>query len=45
MQKKIAKKYTQLIHQAQQATGEKEVVGLIHKPVKLKTKFVEYEMI
>ena len=43
MQKKIVKKYAELIHQAQQATGRKEVVGLIHK-AKLKTKFDNYEM-
>ena len=27
------------MHQAQQATGRKEAVGLIHKAAKLKTKF------
>ena len=45
MKKKIVKKYTELILQAQQATGRKEAVGLIHKAAKLKTKFAEYEMI
>ena len=45
MEKKIVKKYAELIHQAQQATGRKEAVGLIHKAAKLKTKFEEYEMI
>ena len=44
MQKKIVKKYAELIHQAQQANGRKEAVGLIHKAAKLKTKFEEYEM-
>ena len=44
MQKKIEKKYAELIHQAQQSTGRKEAVGLIHKAAKLKTKFEEYEM-
>ena len=39
MQKKIVKKYAELIHQAQQATGRKEAVGLIHKAAKLKSKF------
>ena len=32
------------MHQAQQATGRKEAVGLIHKAAKLKTKFDSYEM-
>ena len=44
MQKKIVKKYTELIHQARQATGRKEAVGLIQKAVKLKTKLDQYEM-
>ena len=44
MEKKIVKKYAELIHQAQQANGRKEAVGLIHKAAKLKTKFEEYEM-
>ena len=44
MQKKIVKKYTELIHQAQQATGRNEAVGLIHKAAKLKSKFDKYEM-
>ena len=44
MQKKIVKKYAELIYRAQQATGRKEAVGLIHKAAKLKTKFEEYEM-
>ena len=45
MQKKIVIKYAELIHQAQQADGRKEAVGLIHKAAKLKTKFDNYEMI
>ena len=44
MQKKIVKKYADLIQQARQATGRKEVVGLIHEAAKLKTKFDNYEM-
>ena len=42
--KKLNKKYANLICQAQQATGRKEAVGLIHKAAKLKTKFDSYEM-
>ena len=42
MEKKIVKKYTKLMHQAQQATGRKEAVGLLHKAVKLKTKLDSY---
>ena len=45
MQKKIVKKYADLLRQAQQATGRKEAVGLIHKAAKLKTKFDSYEII
>ena len=44
MQKKIVKKYADLMHQALQATGRKEAVGLIHKAAKLKTKLEDYEM-
>ena len=44
MQKKIKKKYADLMHQVQKATGRKEAVGLIHKAAKLKTKFDNYEM-
>ena len=44
MQKKIVKKYADLIQQAQKAAGRKEAVGLIHKAAKLKTKFDNYEM-
>ena len=43
--KKLNKKYAALMRQAQQATGRKEAVGLIHKAAKLKTKFDHYEMI
>ena len=44
MQKKIVKKYAELMRQAQKATGRKETVGLLHKAAKLKTKFDSYEM-
>ena len=44
MEKKIVEKYAELMEQAQQATGRKEAVGLIHKAAKLKTKFDSYEM-
>ena len=44
MQKKIVKKYADLILQANNATGRKEAVALIHKAAKLKTKFDNYEM-
>ena len=44
MKKKIEKKYADLMHQAQQATGRKEAVGIIHKAAKLKNKFDSYEM-
>ena len=44
MQKKIVKKYADLMHQAQHAAGRKEAVGLLHKAAKLKTKFDSYEM-
>ena len=44
MQKKIVKKYADLMQQAQQADGRKEAVGLIHKAAKLKTKFESYKM-
>ena len=42
--KKLNIKYAELMRQAQQATGRKEAVGLIHKAAKLKTKFDSYEM-
>ena len=44
MEKKIVKKYAKLMHQAKQATGRKEAVGLLHKAAKLKNKFDTYEM-
>jgi len=44
MEKKIVKKYAELMNQALQATGRKEAVGLIHKAAKLKAKFDSYEM-
>ena len=44
MQKKIVKKYAELINQAQQATGRNEAVGLLHNAAKLKNKFYSYEM-
>ena len=42
--KKLNKKYADLMRKAQQATGRKEAVGLIHKAAKLKSKFDQYEM-
>ena len=42
--KKLNKKYAELMHQALQATGRKEAVGLLHKAAKLKTKFDNFEM-
>ena len=42
--KETNKKYAELMRQAEQATGRKEAVGLIHKAAKLKTKFDNYEM-
>ena len=42
--KKLNTKYAELMRLAQQATGRKEAVGLIHKAAKLKTKFDSYEM-
>ena len=44
MEKKIVKKYAELIQQAQKATGRKEAVGLLHKAAKIKNKFESYEM-
>ena len=41
---KLNKKYADLMRQAEQATGRKEAVRLIHKAAKLKTKFASYEM-
>ena len=42
--KKLNKKYAELMRQAQQASGRKEAVGLIHKAAKLRTKFDQSEM-
>ena len=44
MKKKIEKKYAELILQANNATGRKEAVALIHKAAKLKNKFDRYVM-
>ena len=44
MEKKIEKKYAELILQANNATGRKEAVALIHKAAKLKSKFDSHEM-
>ena len=44
MEKKIVKKYAELLHQAQQAAGRKETVGLLHKAAKLKNKFDNCEI-
>jgi len=44
MEKKIVKKYSELIHHAQQASGRKEAVGLLHKAANLQTSFDSYEM-
>ena len=44
MEKVIVKKYAELMHQAQQAAGRKEAVGLLNKAAKLKNKFDSCEM-
>ena len=44
MEKKIVKKYSEFMHQAQQATGRKKAVGLLNKAAKLKNKFDSYKM-
>ena len=44
MEKKIAKKYADLIVQANNSTGRKEALSLIKQATKLKTKFDQYEM-
>ena len=44
MEKKIVKKYAELMHQAQQAAGRKEAVELLHNAAKLKNKFYSCEM-
>ena len=45
MEKKIVKKYAELMHKAHQASGRKEAIELIHNEANLKTKFDNYEMI
>ena len=45
MEKKIVKRYAELMQKAQQATERIEAIRLIHKAEKLKTKFDKYEMI
>jgi len=44
MEKKIAKKYADLIIQANNSTGRKEALSLIKQETKLKTKIDQYEM-
>ena len=44
MQKKIVKKYTDLMVQVKNATGRKESVSLIKQAAKLKNKFDQFEM-
>ena len=44
MKRKIVKKYSELMYQAQQAIGRKEAVGILHKAAKLKSKFDSCEM-
>jgi len=44
MEKKIAKKYADLIVQANNSTGRKESLSLIKQATKLKTKLDQYEM-
>ena len=44
MEKKIAKKYADLIVQANNSTGRKEALSLIKQATKLKTKLDQYEM-
>ena len=44
MKKKIAKKYANLITQANNLTGRKETLSLIKQATKLKTKLDQYEM-
>ncbi len=45
MKKKIAKKYAELIFQANNSTGRKETVALIKQATKLKNKLDQFEMI
>ena len=44
MEKKIAKKYADLIVQANNSTGRKEPLSLNKQATKLKTKLNQYEM-
>ena len=44
MEKKIAKKYSELIIQVSNSTGRKEALSLIKQATKLKTKLDQYEM-
>ena len=44
MEKKIAKKYADVIVQANNSTGRKESFSLIKQATKLKTKLDKYEM-
>ena len=44
MNKKIVKKYTDLLVKVNNATGRKEAVSLIKQAAKLKNKFDQYEM-
>tara|TARA_B100001287_G_scaffold155430_1_gene130735 strand:- start:201 stop:335 length:135 start_codon:yes stop_codon:yes gene_type:complete len=39
--KKISKSYAELLHKASKANGRKEVVSLLKKAAKLKSKFEE----
>tara|TARA_B100001027_G_C16120348_1_gene264601 strand:+ start:363 stop:545 length:183 start_codon:yes stop_codon:yes gene_type:complete len=44
MEKKITKKYSDLLVQANNSTGRKETLSLIKQATKLKNKLDEYEM-
>ena len=44
MEKKIAKKYADLIVEANNSTGRKETLSLIKQAIKLKNKLDQYEM-
>ena len=44
MEKKIAKKYADLIIQDKNSTGRKEALSLIKQATKLKAKLDQYEM-
>ncbi len=45
MEKKIAKKYADLLVEADKSTGRKETLSLIKQATKLKIKLDQYEMI